>query len=179
VSVGVNYCLDIVNHQQQLAELAGLDAIPEGLWPSWGDGRVDAIVGMAPAAGYYGPEGLKAVSVPAMFMVGSGDTFILPEVDTFQVYRNLASERKTLITFANADHTVFLLDCQNAPWLIDYGAFWACSDPVWDMERAHDLINHFTTAFLLATLKGDTDAADALTPDAVTFSGITYEAEGF
>jgi hypothetical protein len=30
------------------------------------------------------------------------------------------------------------------------------------MDRAHDLINHFTTAFLLATLKGDTDAAAAL-----------------
>jgi hypothetical protein len=30
------------------------------------------------------------------------------------------------------------------------------------MDRAYNLINHFTTAFLLATLKDDTDAAAAL-----------------
>jgi hypothetical protein len=56
---------------------------------------------------------------------------------------------------------------------------WFCSDSVWDMDRAHDLINHFTTAFLLATLKDDAEAAAALAPDAVSFPGITYEAQGF
>jgi hypothetical protein len=47
------------------------------------------------------------------------------------------------------------------------------------MNRAHDLINHFVTAFLLAELYDDTDAAAALAPDAVTFPGITYEMTGF
>jgi hypothetical protein len=47
------------------------------------------------------------------------------------------------------------------------------------MDRAHDLINHFTTAFLLDVLKGDKDAHAALAPDAVSFPGITYQAEGF
>ena len=50
---------------------------------------------------------------------------------------------------------------------------------VWDMNHTLDLINHFTTAFLLATLKGDTGAAAALAPDAVSFPGIQYEATGF
>ncbi len=39
--------------------------------------------------------------------------------------------------------------------------------PVWDMDRAHDLINHFATAFLLAELKGDAEAAKALAPENV------------
>jgi hypothetical protein len=47
------------------------------------------------------------------------------------------------------------------------------------MSRAHDLANHFTTAFLLATLKGDQDAAAALAANAVSFPGITYETTGF
>ena len=42
-----------------------------------------------------------------------------------------------------------------------------CTDPVWDMDRAHDLINHFATAFLLAELKGDGEAAEALAPENV------------
>ncbi len=44
---------------------------------------------------------------------------------------------------------------------------------------AHDLVNHFVVAFLLNQLKGDLDAAAALAPEAVSFPGITYEAQGF
>ena len=51
--------------------------------------------------------------------------------------------------------------------------------PVWDMDRVHDLINPFTTAFLLATLKSDTDAAAALAPEQVLSPGIQYQTTGF
>ena len=47
------------------------------------------------------------------------------------------------------------------------------------MDRAHDLINHFVTAFLLAELKGDSEAAKALAPENVTFPGIQYETTQF
>lgn len=58
------------------------------------------------------------------------------------------------------------------------GWFGACADPVWNVDRAHDLTNHFTTAFLLAQLYGDAEARAALAPDNVQFPGITYEAQG-
>ena len=54
-----------------------------------------------------------------------------------------------------------------------------CTDPVWDMDRAHDLTNHFATAFLLAELKGDAEAVKALTPENVDFPGISYETTGY
>ena len=54
-----------------------------------------------------------------------------------------------------------------------------CLDPVWDKDRALDLARHFSTAFLLAELKADTEAAAALAPDSVNFPGIEYEARGF
>jgi len=176
---GVNWCIDIVDHEQELAELAGLDAVPSGLWPSWGDPRIDTIVGLAPAAGYFGPQGLTRVQVPAMFLVGSADSIISLEVDVRQVFNSLQSGQRLLLTLAGGDHVLFCMSCEDAPWLVQQGYFWACSDPVWDMDRAHDLINHFVTAFLLAELYGDEDAAAALSPDAVQFPGITYEAQGF
>ena len=37
--------------------------------------------------------------------------------------------------------------------------------PVWDMARAHDLINHFATAFFLAELKDNVAASNALAPN--------------
>jgi hypothetical protein len=47
------------------------------------------------------------------------------------------------------------------------------------MDRAHDLANHFTTAFLLDVLTGDEEARVALAPENVQFPGVQYEAEGF
>jgi len=43
-----------------------------------------------------------------------------------------------------------------------------------DINRAHDLINHFTTAFLLDVLKGDKEAHKALLPEAVKFEEVQY-----
>jgi predicted dienelactone hydrolase len=177
---GGNQCTDILDHQQELADLAGLERAPEGLWPSWADPRVDAVVSLAPggwATG--GPEGLKGVSIPAMVMGGSMDRVVSSEFGIYQPYDYLGSAEKSLVVFEGADHFVFIDGCDAVPWLIEMGAFYACSDPVWDMDRAHDLINHFTTAFLLATLKGDQDAAAALAPDQVQFPGIQYQAQGF
>ena len=176
---GGNWCAEILAHQQQLADLAGLDTIPDKLWPSWGDPRVDVIVGLAPSGGYFGPQGLEGVTIPALLMGGSKDTSVSPEFDIDDPYEQLGSATKALVTFQNADHAIFLWKCSEAPWLLDFDLQSLCSDPVWDMDRAHDLINHFTTAFLLDTLKGDKEAAAALVPDAVSFPGIKYQAQGF
>jgi hypothetical protein len=113
--------------------------------------------------------------------VGSKDRFVFSDFPLYQpyVYENLGRTMKSLVMFEDADHSIFADSCNAASWLIEAGIFWACSDPVWDMDRAHDLINHFTTAFLLAVLYEDADAAAALAPDAVAFPGITYEATGF
>jgi hypothetical protein len=94
-------------------------------------------------------------------------------------YEYLGSANKSLVVFEGADHFLFSNDCAAIPWAIESGIFWGCADAVWDMDRAHDLINHFTTAFLLSVLYGDADATAALAPDAVSFPGITYETTGF
>jgi hypothetical protein len=44
------------------------------------------------------------------------------------------------------------------------------------MDRAHDLINHFATAFLMAELKGDAEAAAALKN--ASFPGVEYRSQG-
>ena len=63
-----------------------------------------------------------------------------------------SSAEKVLVVLEGSDHYIVGDTCDATPWLIDMGLAFVCSDPVWDMDRAHDLINHFTTAFLLATL---------------------------
>jgi len=150
-----------------MANLAGLEVVPEGLWPSWGDPRVDAIVPLAPSPALVGPGSFEGITVPSMFMVGSQDRYVFSDFPLYipYMYEKLGSSMKVLVVFEGADHLIFS----------DYYGL----DPVWDRQNAHDLINHFTTAFLLATLKDDAEAAAALAPDAVAFPGVTYEAQGF
>ncbi|MBN1967201.1 MAG: hypothetical protein JW910_21285 [Anaerolineae bacterium] len=165
----------------EVAALFSLESMPTDLYPSLGDPRIDAIVPLAPGMDFFGGAGTASVTVPTMVLVGSHDRFVFSYYDKYLpwVYENLGSDLKSLVVFDGADHFVFPRDCDSM--LSGPGAeyFWVCSDPVWDMDRAHDLTNHFATAFLLAVLKGDAEAAAALTPDAVNFPGITYEVQGF
>ena len=169
------------SHAQEVANLADLKAVPDGLWPSWGDPRIDVLVSLAPWLPYFGAESTKTITIPTMLMYGTKDHIVWTEDTLYQpyAYDNLSSKTKSLVLFDQADHSVFGTDCSSASWLADVGFFWACSDQVWDMDRAHDLINHFTTAYLLDQLKGDKEAAKALAPDAVSFPGIEYKAQGF
>ncbi|HRF96886.1 MAG TPA: hypothetical protein PLZ51_16880, partial [Aggregatilineales bacterium] len=124
----------------------------------------------------YEPQGLKSITIPMMSLFGSVD----PEIRWFPAaYENVSSVQKAQVVFNDAGHGIFYNQCEAFPYILDYGFYWACSDPVWDLARTQDLTNHFVTAFLLATLYGDVDAVATLVPDAVSFPGITYKAEGF
>jgi predicted dienelactone hydrolase len=174
-------CNQFPAHQEELAAMAGLDSVPTGMWPAMNDPRVDAVIAMAPDGDIWGEnyEGVAALTVPTMVMGGSGDTTNIPEITSYPIYEHLGSVNKAFVVFENADHMMFGTSCPNSPWLVEAGLSWVCADAVWDMDRAHDLTNHFATAFLLDVLKGDEDAAAALAPENVQFPGVQYEATGF
>jgi predicted dienelactone hydrolase len=165
--------------QAEMAEFAGLAAAPQGLWDSVADPRVDALVTIAGDSYMFGEEGLAEITMPVLAIGGTLDFGTPYAWGVRPTYDNVTSPEKILVTLENANHFIAGPICADAPSFLDLDAFYLCSDPVWDMNRAHDLMNHFTTAFLLDELKGDADAAAVLAPDAVNFPGILYEAEGF
>ncbi len=172
-------CTDYRDHLDETAVLAGLDTAPEGLWPDWSDRRVDVIVPLAPNANMFGGGGLDNVKLPVLFIVGTTDSAVGPGITYRRTFESLPSAAKTRVRFENADHVAFMNDCAVNPGMAEVGFFWLCSDLVWDMNRAHDLINHFVTAFLLAELKGDSEAAKVLAPENVMFPGIQYETTAY
>lgn len=176
-------CSQIAGHEEELAKLAGLESVPEGLWPAIDDPRVDAIIPIMPDFGLYGMDeaGVASVEIPVLIFGGSADTLNPIDLGAIPIYEHVASEHKALVIFENAFHFVLANACSAYPWMAtDQGwGYWFCSDSVWDMQRAHDLLNHFSTAFLLAELKGDPDAAAALAPENVVFPGIRYETTAF
>lgn len=168
---GVCYLLD---EQARIAELRGYDTVPSGAWDSVGDERISALVALAPwNAPIFGEESLADVTLPILIMVGGNDNTTKPERDARNFYEWLGSEDKTLVEFVLGDHSLFVDHCP--PLLINFGSFGACSDPVWDLGRAHDLTNHLATAFLRAQFYDDADAIVALEIENIDYAGLTVQ----
>lgn len=168
-------CNSLVPKEAEMAARAGLDTTLRGLWPSMGDPRVTAILPMAGDSYLFDKAGLAKITIPMMAMGGTADTGTPYLWGVKPAYDNAASAQKALVTFVGGEHFIFVTPCENEPWIVDNPVYgWLCFDPVWDKKRVLDLIDHFSTAFLLNTLKGDKAAHAALLPDAVSFPGIEY-----
>lgn len=168
-------CPYILNNLDAMAGMLGLDAIPDGLWPSLGDDRVDAIIPIVPGRyANFGPDGLKNISVPVLMIHSTHDTVVSPEEQVL-AYESLVAP-KTVVAFQNADHFLMGGFCPDS-WAQAAPIY--CWDPVWDMDRVHDLIDHFITAFLLAKLTDDVVATAYLLPSMVDFAGIAYQTTDF
>jgi predicted dienelactone hydrolase len=176
---GVWLCDMLLPHTADMVASAGLDSVPEGLWPAWADPRVDAIVPIAGDAFFFGQAGLAEITVPVMAIGGTLDSDSPYMWGTHPTYDYVSSPTKVRIALNDAEHMIFTGPCEAVPWLLSFFTDEFCADPGWDRYYAHDLIKHFVTAFLLAELKQDQDAAITLVPDAVEFPGVTYEAQGY
>ncbi len=158
----------------RIASANGTDALPDQITPITPDERIQAVIAFAP---WNGPildsQTLNDITIPTLIMVGTADDTTPPERDAFYIYEQLESAPKSLITFDNGGHYLFVDECWELA--INLGFFESCSDPVWDMTRVHDITNHVTTAFLLAEFANDADARVALAPDQIDFIGVTYE----
>ncbi|MFN8465637.1 MAG: serine hydrolase [Caldilineaceae bacterium] len=172
-------CADLVGHSAEMAEFAGLSETPQGLWPPVLDSRVRAVAPLAPSPLPFGGDGLRSLTIPVLMMIGSGELASDPVFKLIAPYDSIGSERKSNVVLDHGEHMLFFSSCDNSPSITELGFPSFCTDPVWDMDRGHDLINHFVTAFLLSELKGDTAAASVLAPENVSFSGVQYEAAGY
>ncbi|MBK8900240.1 MAG: hypothetical protein IPM53_03570 [Anaerolineaceae bacterium] len=172
-------CDMLLPHLPEMAELARLETLPEGLWPDWGDSRVDAVVALAGDAFFFGEAGLAAIEVPVLAIGGTADHDSPYAWGTQPTYDYVSSPRKARIALEEAEHMIFTNPCASVRWYAKPLAGEFCADTAWDRLQAHGLISHFTTAFLLAELKQDRVAAAVLAPETAVFPQIVYEADGY
>ncbi len=169
------FCMPIVPNERAMAERAGLTKTPTGLWPSFGDPRVTAIIPMAGDSYLFDQAGLAQITVPMMAIAGSADTGTPLAWGAQPAYDYAASTQKSLVVLEGGEHMLFTTSCENQPWLSEHPYYeYFCFDPVWEKTQALDLIHHFSTAFLLDTLKGDQVAHATLLPNAADFPGIEF-----
>lgn len=172
-------CDEVLPHLADMAGLAGLESVPERLWPAWGHPRVDAIVPLAGDALFFGQAGLAKITVPVMAIGGTLDQDSPYMWGTHPTYEYASSQTKARIALTDAEHMIFTGPCDRISLIFSLFTGEFCSDSHWDRARAHDLTKHFTTAFLLAVLKKDEAAVEALRPDRVEFPSVEFVSEGF
>jgi predicted dienelactone hydrolase len=172
-------CDALASHLGEIAEAAGLDGVPEGLWPAWAAPGVDAIVSMAGDAYLFDEDGLAEISVPVMAIGGTSDTDTPYTWGTQPTYEFASSARKAMVSLDGAGHMIFTGPCDRMRRIMKILPGGFCSDSGWDRDRAQALVRHFTTAFLLAELADDRAAAAVLAPTESNFPDLSYEAEGY
>jgi predicted dienelactone hydrolase len=174
---GAWLCEKLLPHIDDMADLAGLDTVPDGLWPVRADARVDAIVPMAGNAFFFGPAGLSEIAMPVMAIGGTADADSPYMWGTHPTYLYASSKTKIKIALKDAEHMIFTAPCEKIIWYLKMFSGEFCADQSWDRTYAHELIQHFTTAFLLAVLKHDSDAAAVLAQGNIDFQGVDYQTE--
>lgn len=139
------------------------------------DDRVDAVVAFAPAAGGLSDDDLAAVDVATMVVSGTLDTTTEIDPNTVRVAELVSGRPLLRVDLEGATHQSFTDVCdyvtllrelpdisQDILDLVDEQADNTCDDDVLDVERAHELINQYAIAFLLAELTGSTEAQSVL-----------------
>jgi predicted dienelactone hydrolase len=167
------FCAPIAN-ESDMANRAGLDEVPSGLWPSFGDPRVTAVISMAGDAYPFDQRGLAELEVPVMAMGGTIDDGTPYTWGAKLTYDHAGSENKTLVSFPGAGHMLFVDPCENLPW-VENSVYrdGICTDAVWD-TRPLDIVMHYTTAFLRDTLDADPRARATLAGQQPDLDNVEY-----
>jgi predicted dienelactone hydrolase len=172
-------CDALVPHIDDMADAAALESAPDGLWPTWGDVRVDAAIALAGDAVTFGEAGMAEVEVPVMAIGGTADVDSPYAWGTQLAYEAASSTRKAEVGLEGAEHMVFTGPCETSRRILTILREPFCADPAWERAEAHALVRHYATAFLLAELKDDADAARSLAPGANSFRDVRYAATGY
>lgn len=172
-------CDALEPHLGDMADRAGLSAVPDGLWPDWSDDRVDAVVSMAGDALMFGASGLRSLEMPVAALGGTADRDTPYEVGARLTYRHANSPRAVEVGLVGAEHFAFTGPCASVPRVMTVVPFGFCEEPTWNRATARDVISHHVSAFLAAELAEDTAAAMSLATHPDAGGSVTYQVRGY
>jgi predicted dienelactone hydrolase len=170
------FCGPVVPKEADMATRAGLNSVPTGLWPSFGDPRVKAVISMAGDAYLFDQRGLAELKMPIMVMGGTIDEGTPYTWGAKLTYDHVASKNKTLIAFPGAGHMLMVDPCDNLPWVQNFAyrdGF--CTDAIWGTRRPLNIVTHYTTAFLREILNADPKARATLTRKQPRLDNVEYK----
>lgn len=172
-------CEALLQRLGSMAAAAGLDEVPSGLWPDWSDPRVAAAVSLAGDSAPFARDGLAALDVPVLAIGGTGDRDTPYAAGARATFDRTASRRKVEVGLLDAKHFVFAGRCESVRLVARFMPVAFCSDPGWQRARAHDVIEHYVTAFLQAELRADPAAMAELSHGEAPDTGVDLRTRGY
>jgi predicted dienelactone hydrolase len=166
-------------HIADMASLAGLPEVPDGLWPDWSAPTVDAVVSLAGDAYLFGRTGLDALDVPVLAIGGTADTDTPYTWGTQPTYAHAGAPRRASAALDDAGHMVFTARCTTVRRILTIVPFDFCDDTDGLRGQRHQVVAQLTTAFLLTELAGNRTAASALAVDRVDLPTTSYASHGY
>lgn len=136
------------------------------------DPRIKAVFAMAPyGQPWIGAKSIAALKTPLFVAAGDADDVATYKRDALQYFQQAGSGQKYLLTLENARHNPFA-ECPPEVRAnpVDFDR---CFEPVWDTERAHDIVKHFAVAFFTLYLKDNKAANLYLSPSLQGFKPRT------
>lgn len=153
------------------------------------DGRVDAIIPLAPATGdgtrLMSDAGLESIQIPTLVMVGTNDSTTPVEPNVTRIWDLAKSAPLVRVELVDAEHQSFTDVCDYQTFLptlgdavpaavletIDAQAVEGCGAEAMPIERAKDLTNTFAINFLESIFRGAELISDTNTtlPDDIIF----------
>jgi predicted dienelactone hydrolase len=122
-----------------------------------------AVVAISPAGGSgpvqaWGPEGLKALRTPALFIVGDQDKLVGYSPGVKSIFEGAVNAPRYMLVYKNGAHSIGMNGAPDTMrsklWDLDW-----FEDPVWRKERVIGVNLHMITAFLDLYVKGDRSRA--------------------
>lgn len=129
---------------------------------------LDALVLIAPwgaqeDVALFSAESLSEMQTPLLIMSGDLDAIAGYETGPRRIFEHAGSTVRYFLTFESAGHGIIPGPVPAAADKYPYGAI-GSRDAVWRAEALAAIQQHFVTAFLDATLKGDAEASAYLAP---------------
>ena len=116
----------------------------DGLWPAMTDGRIRAVMPMAPEGAWlFGERGLAAVDRPTLIIGATEDQYNYYDLEAAYIFQHLGTPDRTLVSFVGRDHMM-----------------------VYDTEQVARM-KHFAAAFFGYYLQGRDDYAEYFSEDFV------------
>lgn len=121
---------------------------------------IKALVTFAPWGGQpesraWAAQAIAKITVPVLLVAGSQDDVVNFKEGVSWLYRNMVGTERYMLVFREARHNIvgneFLLNADER-----FAGYEFLKEPVWRSDRLNAINQHFVTAFLDLTLKGDT-----------------------
>ncbi|TWI69366.1 platelet-activating factor acetylhydrolase isoform II [Pseudoduganella lurida] len=122
------------------------------------DPRIKAVVAIAPWGGahkIWDDAGLAGVRTPTLFISGDQDDVAGYQDGVRRLFQGAVHADRYLLTYRGARHNTAPNPVSPAAIAAGFDDYMAYAEPVWDSRRINNINQHFVTAFLGMTLRGE------------------------